>query len=196
MPVHIAAVKCPSCGTAIEGMTGDRVFLCQCGVLHTRDDQGTRELHYIIASPRSPSAAPGSIVFIPFWRLDSQVTIHHQRSEGGLLHKIFGKDWRGGRMYIFVPAMDWDPDTYKHWASTLTKSPPPIHPATSFGPYERWAVTIEEGEAAALADFLILTFEAEKPGVLQDISFEVRVLGSSMIYFPFDRSSSALKPFF
>lgn len=196
MPVYIAAVKCPSCGSPIEGITGDRVFLCQCGVLHTRDDLGTRELHHIIASPKSPTAPPGSIVFVPFWRLDSQVTIHHQRSEGGWLHKIFGKDWRGGRMCIFVPAMDWDPNTYKQMASTLTKSPPPIHPATSFGPYERWPVTIEEGEAAALADFMILTFEAEKPGVLQEISFDVRVLGSSLIYFPFDRSRGALKPFF
>jgi len=196
MPVYIASVKCPSCGSAIEGKAGDRAFLCQCGVMHTRDDQGTRELQYFIATPRSPSAAPGSIVFIPFWRLDSQVTIHHQRSEGGWFHKIFGKDWRGGRMYIFVPALDWDPNTYKHWASTLTKSPPPIRPATSFGPYERWPMTLEEGEAAALADFMILTFEAEKAGVLQEISFGVRVLGSSLIYLPFDRSNNALKPFY
>lgn len=196
MPVNIVAVKCPSCGQAIEGRSGDRVFLCQCGVMHTRDDQGTRQLPYIIASPRSPNPPTQSLVYIPFWQLDSNVTIFHDRSEGGFLHKLFGKDWRGGRMFIFVPAVDWDPQTYKHWASTLTGNPPGIRPASSFGPYARWPVTVEEGEAAQLADFMILTFEAEKPGVLQEISYEVKVLGSSLIYLPFEQSSGGIQPFF
>ena len=196
MPVRLTAVKCPSCGQGIEGRSGDRVFLCQCGVLHTRDDRGTRQLAYTIAAPESPDVPIPSVVYIPFWQLDSHVTIHHERSQGGFFHKLFGKDWRGGRIFIFVPAVDWDPGTYKHWASALTSQPPKVYSATTFGPYEQLPVTIEETEAGQLADFLILTFEAEKPGVLQDIAYEVKVLGSSLLYLPFDRSGGGLKPAF
>ena len=196
MPVHLTAVKCPSCGQGIEGRSGDRVFLCQCGVLHTRDDHGTRQLAYTIAAPRSPDAPIPSVVYIPFWQLDSHVTIHYERSEGGFFHKLFGKDWRGGRMFIFVPAVDWDPSTYKHWATMLTTSPPGIRPGSGFGPYSRWPVTVEEGEASQLADFMILTFEAEKPGVLQEISYEVRVLGSALLFLPFQQSGGGIQPFY
>ena len=196
MPVYLNPVKCPSCGKAIEGKTADLVFRCDCGVMHTRDDRGTRELAYQIASPRTGDVPPSALVFIPFWVLDSHVDIHHTSTEGGwFMRKILGKDHKDGRFYIFVPGVDWDPNTFKHWSSTFTKNPPRMHPATTFGPYERWAVTVEEGQASALADFMILTFEAEKPGTLQSISYEVKVLGIHLAYIPFLKGNKGLEPY-
>ena len=194
MPVHLTAVKCPSCGTALEGKVADRVYLCDCGVLHTRDDEGIRELTYIIAMPSNPQAPPSAVIYIPFWRLDSDVAIHYTRSEGGFFNKLFGKDWKGGRVSIYVPAMDWEPGTYKQWAGALTSNPPRFQPAKDFGAYEREPVVIDEVEAKQLADFLILTFEAEKPGVLQEISYEVKVFEMSVLYVPFDRGGGSFKP--
>jgi hypothetical protein len=196
LPVHLHAVKCPSCGQPIQGTAADRVFLCQCGVLHTRDDEGTRQLAYEVAAPKALDTPPSALLYVPFWRLDSEVTIHYERSEGGFFHKLFGKDWKGGRLLIFVPAVEWDPGTYKRWSTALTSKPPKYHRANSFGAYERMPVSVEEGEAKQLADFLILTFEAEKPGVLQDISYEVKVNHAALLYLPFDRSSKDFRPFF
>jgi hypothetical protein len=196
MPVYLTPVKCPSCHQPIEGKTADLVFVCQCGVMHTRDDLGTREVAYQIASPRTGDVPPSSMVYIPFWVLDSVVTIHHSQSEGGwLLRKLLGQDGQGGRLYIFVPAVDWDPVTYKYWASIFTKNPPRFNPTSTFGPYERWAVTIEEDKASALADFMILTFEAEKQGVLQNISYEVGVSGTSLVYIPFLTGAKGLETY-
>ena len=194
MPVRLTSVKCPSCGQALEGKVADRVFLCDCGVLHTRDDEGTRELKYTIAMPRDPQPPPSAVIYIPFWRLDSDVAIHYTKSEGGFFSKLFGKDWKGGRVSIYVPGVEWDPNTFKHWASTLTSHPPNIRPAKDFGPYEREPVTMDEAEAKQMADFLILTFEAEKPGVLQQISYEVKVFDMALLYLPFDRAGGSFKP--
>lgn len=195
MPVKLISVKCPSCGTALEGKVADRVYLCDCGVMHTRDDDGKREVNYTIAAPRDPNAPPTTLIYVPFWRLDSDVVIHYTRSEGGFFSKLFGKDWKGGRVSIYIPAVDWDPGTFKHWASTLTSHPPKIGLMKEFGSYERDAVTVDEMEAQQLADFLILTFEAEKAGVLQEISYEVKVFDMSLLYIPFDRSGGSFAPF-
>jgi len=44
---------------------------------------------------------------------------------------------------------------------------------------------IDAEQAKQLADFIVLTYEAEKPGVLQDIAYEVKVNDSSLLYLPF-----------
>jgi hypothetical protein len=194
MPVKLVGVKCPSCGTALEGKVADRVYLCDCGVLHTRTDEGPREVNYTIAQPKDPATPPSALIYIPFWRLDSDVAIHYTRSEGGFFSKLFGKDWKGGRVSIYIPAVDWEPGTFKHWASTITSQPPNIVPIKEFGGFDREAVVIDETEAQQLADFLILTFEAEKPGVLQQISYEVKVFDMSLLYLPFDRSGRGFQP--
>jgi hypothetical protein len=196
MPVHLTAVKCPSCGQPIQGKAADRVFLCTCGVLHTRDDDGTRQLEYAIAPPKPASAPPSAVLYVPFWRLDADVAIHYSRSTGmgGFFNKLFGKDWKGGRVSIYVPAVDWDPGTYKRWASTVTSSPPKFKMAQDFGPFEKMPVVIDETEAKQLADFLILTFEAEKSGVLQEMSYEVKVFGTSLLYLPFNRGEGSFTP--
>ena len=196
MPVRVGVVKCPSCGQAITGMALDQAFLCQCGVLHMRDEQGKRQVYYEIAAPPRGDIPPSALMYVPFWRMESDVRIHYQRSEGGFFHKLFGKDWRGGKVALFVPAVDWDPGSYKQWSTALTSSPPAYERAASFGPYQRMPVTVEEGEARQLADFLILTFEAEKPGVLQDISYEVKVERAGLLYLPFDRTGGGLRQLF
>lgn len=196
MPVNLTAVKCPSCGRNITDHQIDRAFLCDCGIMHTRDDEGTREIPFEVAAPPQGDLPPSGTIYVPFWRLDSEVTINYERSEGGFFHKLFGKDWKGGRLIIFVPAVDWEPGTYKQWSTALTEKPPTYQRAPDFGAFERMPVAIEEGEATQLADFLILTFEAEKPGVLQEISYEVKVVQSGLLYLPFDRSQGGLRPLF
>lgn len=194
MPVRLTAVKCPACGSPIEGKAADLVFLCSCGVMHTRDEEGTRQMGFTIAKPSTPDAPPQAVIYVPFWRLDSDVAIHYTRSEGGFFSKLFGKDWKGGRVSIYIPAVNWEPGMYKHWASALTSSPPRFNTSPDFGPYEREPVTIDEVEAKQLADFLILTFEAEKPGVLQEIGYEVKVFGTFLVYLPFDRTGGQFRP--
>jgi hypothetical protein len=187
MPVKVIAVKCPSCGQPIQQKSGDLVFLCGCGKMHTRDDKGTHDVKYEIAALPREGGWPAPPVYYPVWKLDSEVAIHYTRSEGGggFFTKLFGKDWKGGRVFIWVPAIEGDPGSFKHWAQWLTSNSPKYSLAPSFGSLSRMSLNRGPEEAAALADFLILTFEAEKPGVLQDINYEVHVNDTILAYLPF-----------
>ena len=184
MPVKVTLVKCPSCGKPIQG-TADRVFICDCGVAHTRDDAGTKTLRYEVAAPNPQAVAQAEPVYVPIWKINTNVAILRERSEGGFFNKLFGDNWKGGAVTIYVPAVEWDPQSWKHWSQTLTGKPPQYTPQQGFGSRKRMPVVLDAEQAKQLADFIVLTYEAEKPGVLQDIAYEVKVIDSSLLYLPF-----------
>jgi len=184
VPVKVTLVKCPSCGKPIQG-TADRVFICDCGVAHTRDDAGTKTLRYEVAAPNPQAVAQAEPVYVPIWKINTNVAILRERSEGGFFNKLFGDNWKGGAVTIYVPAVEWDPQSWKHWSQTLTAKPPQYAPQQGFGARKRMAAGRDVEQAKQLADFIVLTYEAEKPGVLQDIAYEVKVIDSSLLYLPF-----------
>ncbi len=191
MPVKVTLVKCPQCGAPIQGDRADAVFVCAgCGAAHMRDDKGAHTLKYEVASPSAAMVAQGDPIYLPVWRLDTDVTILRERSEGGFFHKLFGANWKGGRTMIWVPAVEWDPNSFKYWAQTLTTKPPQYTPAQGFGARKRMGLALSYLEAQQLADFIVLTFEAEKPGVLQDIDYQVRVNDGTLVYLPFLQTAS------
>jgi len=184
VPVKVTLVKCPTCGKPIQG-TVDHVFICDCGVAHTRDDSGAHTIKYEVAAPNPQAVSQAEPIFVPVWRIDTNVAILRERSEGGFFNKLFGDNWKGGRVVIFVPAIEWDPQSWKHWSQTLTAKPPQYTVQQGFGARKRMPVVLDVGEAKQLADFIVLTYEAEKPGVLQDIAYEVKVTDATLAYLPF-----------
>jgi hypothetical protein len=46
-------------------------------------------------------------------------------------------------------------------------------------------MTIKREEAAAMADFIIVTHEAEKPGVLQQLNYSMTINELKLMYLPF-----------
>jgi hypothetical protein len=55
-------------------------------------------------------------------------------------------------------------------------------------------VAVGEEAARKLADFLILTFEAEKPGVMQNIQYQVEVQHTKLVYLPFYQDGPNWQP--
>lgn len=103
---------------------------------------------------------------------------------GRLLSAASGGGNLNGTMFIFVPGMDLPPDVFKRMAQDFTSNPPQYRGAERFS-FERLPVTVDELAARKLADFLVLSFEAEKPGVLQDIKYQVDVQRTKLVYLPF-----------
>ena len=56
--------------------------------------------------------------------------------------------------------------------------------------------TMSRQDARELADFIVVTMEAEKPGVLQRLDYSLIVNGTKMVYLPFVISQSGLVPAF
>lgn len=187
MPVRVNQVKCPKCGKPSYSKTSDNLFLCDCGTLHTIENGKSKIVYYEIAAFRQ--ILPGTPLYIPFWRLGSMVTIHSEHVEGASVFKLREMltektSEKGGFLYIFVPGIEMDPIKYKNWAAYFTCNPPKYDLASKFEA-QRVPCIIDEPSAKKLADFLILSFEAEKPGVLQHIDYDVQIRDVKLIYLPF-----------
>jgi len=185
--MKVAQVKCPRCGKASYSKTKDSLVLCDgCRSIHTISPAGPVVYEYEVAE--FAKRADGKKVHIPFWRLFSRVTIFSENVTGAWVQRLFegGPDgaMRSGSMFLFVPAIELPPEIWKRWAQDLTTNPPQYRGLEKFEG-ERVPCAISEEDARKLADFLVLTFEAEKPGVLQDIRYELTVEHTKLVYLPF-----------
>jgi hypothetical protein len=193
--MNVIQVKCPSCNSPIYMKQKDRLFYCdKCNVMHTRDD-GVERIDFEVGEFNP--GAQGDRVFMPFWRVYASFQLRSKNVEGGSLYKLAswlkgGSD--SGNMFIYIPASDLDPGSFKRLASQLTMSNPRYATRLNFGGIPRMPVALTKKEAAELADFVVVSMEAEQPGVLQRLDYTLTVNDTKMVYLPFVRSASALTP--
>lgn len=198
---RIVHVKCPNCSQPIGSKAGtDIVFLCDaCGTLHTRGADGkTATIPYVISQfdpakqqNLTASGKPHERLYVPVWQLLVSVVIHHENVSGGIISKLAAMAsgaGQGGYFGIFVPAFDTDAESFKYLATILTSNPPIFRNAQKFEPNaERLPCIVNPREAQDLADFIVLSNEAEKPGVLQTLSYTMTVHDQKLIYLAYHR---------
>ncbi len=184
--MKVVQVKCPACNSPIYSKQRDRMFYCdKCNVMHIRDG-GVDKIDFEIAE--FGSAPQGESVYVPFWRLYCSFVIRSKSVEGGHVFRLV--NWmRGengsGTLFIYVPAADFDPGTFKRLAIEYTMSSPKYNTRLNFGSVRRMPTSMSREEATELADFIVVTMEAEKPGVLQRLDYTLTVNGTKMVYLPF-----------
>jgi hypothetical protein len=194
--MNVTQVKCPSCNSPIYMKQKDRMFYCdKCNVMHTRDE-GVEKVDFEVGE-FSPSAPQGEKVFVPFWRVYATFQIRSKQVEGGTIFKLTswlkgGND--SGNMFIYVPACALDPGSFKMMASQMTTRNPRYATRLNFGGMPRIPVAMSKKEAAELADFVVVTMEAEQPGVLQQLDYSLTVNDTKIIYLPYIRTASGLMP--
>ena len=193
--MKVVQVRCPSCNSPIYSKQRDRMFYCdKCNVIHVRDG-GVDKIDFDIAE--FGSAPQGDSVYVPFWRLYCSFIIRSKSVEGGHLFRL--ASWmRGadgsGTLFIYVPAADFDPATFKRLAIDFTVSSPKYSTRLNFGSVRRMPTSLSREEAAELADFIVVTMEAEKPGVLQRLDYTLTVNGTKMVYLPFGVGPRGMAP--
>ncbi len=193
--MNVIQVKCPSCNSPIYMKQKDRLFYCdRCNVMHSRDE-GVERIDFEVGE-FSPNVQ-GDRVFMPFWRVYASFQLRSKSVEGGSLYKLAswlkgGGD--SGNLFIYIPASDLDPGSFRRLASQLTMSNPRYATRLNFGSVPRLPVALSKKEAAELADFVVVTMEAEQPGTLQQLDYTLTVNDTKMVYLPFVRSASGLMP--
>jgi hypothetical protein len=193
--MNVTQVKCPSCNTPIYMKQKDRLFYCEkCNVMHMRDE-GVERVDFEVGE-FSPNAQ-GERVFLPFWRIYASFQIRSKNVEGGSLFKLAswlkgGND--SGNLFIYIPASEMDPGSFRRLASQLTSSNPRYATRLNFGGLPRIPVAISKKEAGELADFVVVTMEAEQPGVLQQLDYSLTVNDTKMVYLPFIKTASGFMP--
>jgi len=184
--MKVVHVKCPKCNNPFYSKNTDTVFLCeQCGTMHVREPT-IKIIDYEFWE--FGQNLQGERTYMPFWRLYTTVNIHHMEVAGGVfvkLSNLLAGGASSGNIFIYVPAIELSPEEFRYWSNLLTFTPPRYNTAMRYDRnIPRLPVKIGEAEAIHLADFLVLTYEAEKPGVLQDISYDLRVNTTKLIYVP------------
>ena len=200
-------VKCPKCSEPIRSKNvADLAFHCSsCGYMHTRSSDGKpQEIQYEVsvfdlAKEEAVTAAgkPLQRVYMPVWQVTAFVNILSESVEGGMIMKLASMLSGGGKsgiVSVYVPAIDLDADKFKYIATLLTSSPPAYQAAQKFDANaERLPCTVPMAEAEELADFIVLSSEAEKPGVLQSISYEMKVQRIRLVYLAYLRVDGELR---
>ena len=187
--MRVIQVKCPQCNSPLTMKQKDKLFYCaQCSTMHVRNG-GVEKLDYEIAE-FGPNAQ-GEKVFMPFWRVYASLIVRSKNVEGGTLFKIanFLKGGDSGSMFIYIPAADLNTGDFRRMAVQFTSNPPRYSTRLKFGNEARIPAAISKQEAAELADFVVVTMEAEQPGVLQRLDYTLTVNDTKLVYLPFVRNA-------
>jgi len=184
--MKVIQVKCPSCNQAIYSKVKDQLFFCEnCKTLHFRNG-GVEKLDFEIADFNQN--IQGEKIYVPFWRLYCSFIVRSKQVEGGQVFKLFS--WLtgtgdSGNLFIYVPANDVDPGTFKRLSSQFTSGQPRYKTRLDFGGVKRAPAAVSKTEAGELADFVVVTMEAEQPGTLQYLDYSLTVNDSKIVYLPF-----------
>jgi len=193
--MQVVQVKCPNCLQPITSKMKDVVFYCDlCKTIHIRDGKETKVLDFEIAESNKTITADKK--YVPFWRAFCDFAILESRSSGffGKMAQFMRGDGNSGSLFIFVPASEIDVGTFKQLAMDLTMSPPRYESRLDFENTQRLPVKITKDEAEQVSDFVFVTIQAEKPGILQDLNYSLNCKSSKLVYLPFVISGSGMRP--
>jgi len=191
--MRVVQVKCPQCNSPITMKQKDTLFYCsQCNTIHIREG-GIEKLDYEIAD-FNPSMQ-GDRWYVPFWRVYASFVVRSKRVEGGTTFKLFS--WLkgsndSGNLFIYIPAPELDTATFRRLSSMLTAGTPRYATRLNFGNVPRVSAVLTRKEAAELSDFVIVTMEAEQPGVLQNLDYTLTVNDTKLVYLPFIKTGAGL----
>ena len=195
--MKVLQIKCPNCHQPIYSKVKDRAFYCHhCRTMHIRNG-GTEIIDFDIAE-FNPNAS-GERVYMPFWRLYSTFRINQSNVSGGAFHKLgrwLNGTSKGGNLFIYVPAWATEVHEFKRWAMGLTEGQPMYSLRTDFNNVERGPTSVAKEEAMKMADFVIVTMEAERPGTLQYLDYSLQVHDARLVYLPFLRGPQGITPGF
>lgn len=193
--MNVVQVKCPSCNTPIYSKQRDKLFYCdKCNTLHVRDG-GVDKVEYEIAEFNA--SAQGERVYMPFWRMYSSFVIRSKSVEGGQLSRLASWLKGGGdtgSLFIYLPATDMDANSMKYWSTNFTANNPRYATKLNFGGVRRLPASVTKEEAKNLADFVVVTMEAEKAGVLQRLDYSLTVNDAKVVYLPFVYAKGGMVP--
>jgi len=172
MTVHLVALKCLQCEYPLPAEPDEVVCACpQCGRTARLEAEGLVAQPVTWAEPRA-GATPAR--WLPFWALPGRVVITSRETQGfrPTLPGMQAADplWQQATR-LWVPAFGLSLDLAKNWGVSLTRAQPALRPgpAPPDVPLRGCVVALED--ARKLAEFVVLSIEAERPDMLSSIAF-------------------------
>lgn len=164
-PVVLVPLICPKCSTPLPAAPEEVAWVCPtCGEGLLLDEQrglAPLEVHY------SAQIAPNT-QGKPFWMAQGSLALERDTyagDKGRDAQRFWGQPQR-----FFVPAYTCPLETLLELGNRLLFQPPALQdgPAAAFAP-----VTLARGDAQSLADFIVMTVEAERADKLKEVRFKL-----------------------
>lgn len=180
--MKVSAITCPKCGAPSKLNGTDLLFMFErCETLHDIEENTSHMIEYEVVRPDNED---DRTQYLPVWKLKSEFTVNSSQSDG-FWSSIYRTDDAGKReLNIFIPAWDTDPASFRSWAINLTTKKWNYRMGGRIGRHKRVPATVSRKQAYELADFVVVTIEAEKPGTMQYLDYSLKILDSSVVYIP------------
>ncbi|MGB9696144.1 MAG: hypothetical protein ACP5P3_00330 [Ignavibacteria bacterium] len=181
--IQISVIKCANCGSTLNVEVNDEITYCiSCGSGFELVDGKLYPIEVNFISPIKPQE--GELIYKPFWKLETNVNII-ERDAGGGVKKVFsGVTSKGGGILNFViPAFDCSIEALKKLSMYYTFQNPTLFP-------QKFSVSLKgfsysRDDARKLAEFTLISFEAEKSDTVRSLKYEIKFLNDSILGIPF-----------
>lgn len=166
--VKLIPLLCPKCRAPVPAQTDEIAWVCdQCGQGMMIDTaQGARP-QTMFFSCNIPAGKKGR----PFWVSRGQVTITNRQTYKGDEGRAAREFWAEPRLF-FIPAWECALDEVITLGAYLLKNPEAMQPGN---PVPFLPVVASPGDVRALAEFLVLSIEAERRDALKTVNFDLQM---------------------
>jgi|GEM_PF-2671610 len=178
MSIKLVPLKCPKCGSVLKSKRKDLVYQCEnCGTFiyaPTGEVLDVRILEFeIIRNARK--------YYMPFLTYHTVARIYDEEVRG-----FFAQRGMGGEWITYIPAGGSLPSEEAVRISKLFTSNPPRNKneVESFRDAAPLPMEIPIEAGPKLAEFVFLSYEVDRPGILQDIRYDFEAKFKGVVYVP------------
>ncbi|MDV0441198.1 hypothetical protein [Methanorbis furvi] len=190
MALLVKNLYCRACGSPLKAKEADLILFCPaCRKTMEFLDSDVGEVVPHILAPKSENK---DLVYLPFWRIDTDITVTRCDTVGGFL-RITKKPMRG-LCSFYVCAADLMPRRTAGWNLEFSRSMPKAEEIQDFRRVPHLPAVKNSKIAEKDAEFLFLKHEVDLSGTLQDIEYNFAVRGHELYYVPFIRRGDNLSP--
>ncbi|MEW6308512.1 MAG: hypothetical protein AB1492_05645 [Bacillota bacterium] len=165
---------------------GEVAFLCkQCGVgCEAVDD----ELVQVPVEFAVPKRDPGALAcYLPVWVFAAQLKLSRQSAGFSLFG---GRNSGEYDLKFYVPAFAGGLATLKQLGAGLTRKQPEYDTILR---QQLAGIALRREDAKRVADYLLITIEAEKPDMLQGLTYSLELSQAKLLGIPCVRQGDKLK---
>ena len=160
-PVELVPLECLRCRTRLPAEEGELAWICAaCGQGQRLGDEAALiELEIRFAD----GSTEASVRWFPFWVLHGNVRIQERLSYGGTQSP--DSRWESAQQFI-LPAFETTPEEAAQWGTRFLREPVDLRAGS---PGALSGVTVSPEEAQSLAEFVVLSFEADRRDKLKSL---------------------------
>jgi hypothetical protein len=174
--IRLALLKCLKCGTLVPAQADEVAWTCaQCGQGWRLTETGLAPLNVFWAAGR-PQPAPN---WFPFWVMPGRVTVNRRETFGG---SGAPNPWWTAERRFYIPAFPLPLEQLQALGAAITYQQTPLK-AGPAGTLQNCTLLPEE--APAVAEFIVLTIEAEQRDKLRQIDFTLTLGNGELWVLPF-----------